>query len=489
MFKKLKTAFPAAVLFAFLCANPSGEVIADESIREAIVKVYTVYNEPDYYNPWSMRGPGRRTGSGAVIPGELVLTNAHIVSNATFIQVRRYSDTKRYRAEVRSVLHEADLALLEVKEAGFFEGVTPLEFGELPETHREVAVYGFPLGGDTLSITRGIVSRIEHQRYVHSSAYLLAGQIDAAINPGNSGGPVIMDGKIAGVTMQSIPRAQNIGYMVPVSIVKHFLESIERGRAAGFPSLGIGVQKIENDILHRYYKIPSDRTGVLVAYVVPGSPADGVMQSGDILLALDRYEVANDGTVEFRPKERTWLSYAVQKSMLGEKMNVVILRDGEELSLNVVLDRTAEDNRLVPLEQYDVPPSYYIYGGLVFSPLTKNFLQFFSPPKLTAIFENNIPESEGDEVILITRVLAADINEGYQDMSFPIIEKVNGERVKNMEGLIRLVEENTGHYTVFETAERKIIVFEDEKARASHEQVLEKYRITSDRSENLKHIL
>ena len=72
-----------------------------------------------------------------------------------------------------------------------------------------------------MSITRGVVSRIEHDAYAHSSIELLAVQIDAAINSGNSGGPVLTDHSISGVVMQYLPDSENIGYMVPAPVVRH----------------------------------------------------------------------------------------------------------------------------------------------------------------------------------------------------------------------------------------------------------------------------
>ena len=76
-------------------------------VKDAIVKIYTIQNSPDYYNPWSMRGPEASTGSGCVIKGKKILTNAHVVGDQTFIQVRRYGDAKRYEARLLSVSHEA----------------------------------------------------------------------------------------------------------------------------------------------------------------------------------------------------------------------------------------------------------------------------------------------------------------------------------------------------------------------------------------------
>jgi len=229
-------------------------------ISDAIVKVYAVSDPPDYLNPWNMMGPSSVTGSGAIIEGNRILTNAHVVSDLTFLQVRRYGDTQRYPARLLAISHQCDLALITVDDPHFFQGIDPLIIGDLPATNQEVLVYGFPMGGDTLSITKGVVSRIEHQPYVHSSIALLAGQIDAAINPGNSGGPVIVNGKIVGVVMQGIPSSQNIGYMVPAPIIKHFFEDLSDRQLDGFPNLGVCMQYMESPDLREKYAMPENTT-------------------------------------------------------------------------------------------------------------------------------------------------------------------------------------------------------------------------------------
>ena len=131
------------------------------------------------------------TGSGAIIgckDGQrYILTNAHVVANETFLEVQRYGERKRFIATVHAVSHQADLALLKVEDKSFFGDVTPLEFGELPHVEQEIVVYGYPMGGNTLSATIGVVSRIEHHLYAHSGESFLAIQVDAAVNPGNSG--------------------------------------------------------------------------------------------------------------------------------------------------------------------------------------------------------------------------------------------------------------------------------------------------------------
>ena len=465
---------------------------ASEDIREAIVKVYTVSNSPDYYNPWSMQGPRGSSGSGCIIENNLILTNAHVVSNQTFLQVRKYGDTQRYRAQVVAVSHLTDLALLTVEDPVFFEGEPALSLGELPETQQEVLVYGFPMGGDMLSITKGVISRIEHQPYVHSSSVFLAGQIDAAINPGNSGGPVLVDDKIAGVVMAGIPSAQNIGYMVPVPVIRHFFQDLEDGIYEGYPSLGISVQDMENDGLRDYYQMKENLSGVLINQIVPGSPADGNLQVGDVLLSLEDYTVGNDGTIEFRTNERTHLNYVIQQKQIGEDIHLTILREGKEINIKVNLFRSLKKDRLVPMEQYETLPTYYIYGGLVFCPLTKDLLNIWgsqwvqtAPRELIYYLLNNIPEKEDQQIVVLLKVLASEVNQGYQNVSNWVVDRVNGEKIWSMHDLLEKIENCQDAYVILEDQWNKKIVLDKNKAIESQQEILETYRIPFDRSEDL----
>ena len=196
---------------------------------DSLVKVFVNKNSMDYLNPWQSHGGQMVTGSGCIIAGNRILTNAHVVNDHTFIQVRRESDPEKYVATVEAIGQDYDLALLRVEDPEFFRGVSPMEFGELPNLQDAVTVFGYPMGGEQLSITAGVVSRIEVVPYAQSGRELLSIQIDAAINPGNSGGPVLKGDQIVGVAMQELPSSQNIGYMIPVPVIAHFLEDVRRG--------------------------------------------------------------------------------------------------------------------------------------------------------------------------------------------------------------------------------------------------------------------
>ena len=458
----------------------------EDITKQAIVKIYTVAKIPNYQEPWSssMR---HSTGSGAIIEGGYILTNAHVVANQAFLEVQRYGQRKRYIATVMSVSHQADLALLKVEDKHFFSGVKPLTFGSLPEIEQKIVVYGYPMGGNTLSATIGVVSRIEHHSYAHSGELFLAVQVDAAVNPGNSGGPALSDGKIVGVVMQVITRSQNIGYLVPVSMVQHFIKDMKDGKYDGFADLGIVTQKLENPTIRRYYHLDENVTGKLVDKVVYHSSLKGLLKEGDILTAVDGHNIEDDGTVAFRDHEYTDYHYFVDAHQMGEKVKLDIIRGQKKMQVDATLKYTADDIYLVKTMRYDRMPRYFIYGGYVFSPLTRNLLAVNSRNALALRYLASQWQTEDKtEVVVLLKVLASDISRGNNDFGMWPIEKINGETFVDFKEFYQKMQNFKGQYIVLEDKNGVKVVIDKKEAQAKQGEILKKYNIEFDRSVDLR---
>ena len=346
----------------FILFSLTNAFAANQDIQKSIVKIFTTQSNPDYDNHWNTSSPEQIGGTGCVIKDNLILTNAHVVSNQTLIQIQPHGNPKRFSAKVVAVSHETDLALLTVDDHSFFQDMKGLELGELPEMQQEVIVYGFPIGGDSLSTTKGVISRIEHQTYAHSGHEFLTAQIDAAINPGNSGGPVMVGNRVVGVVMQSLSNGENIGYIVPTPIIKHFLVDLEDGHYDGFPEDGIIVQSMENPGLKSKYALGDEQTGVLVIAVLPGSPASDKIFRDDLILSVDGHKVSVDATVAFGQTGRIGLNHLIQMHQIGEKLKTEILHDGEIKQVEFNLTTAVGRYELVYRDQYDKPPTYFKIG-------------------------------------------------------------------------------------------------------------------------------
>ncbi|CAF1760054.1 hypothetical protein YC2023_118039 [Brassica napus] len=147
---------------------------------------------------------------GFVISGRRILTNSHVVDDSydTYVQVRKHGSSTKYEAIVETVGFECDLAILGVDNEEFWEDVNPLELGDIPSIYEDVSVLGYPRGGDTICVTKGIVSRVESGEYMNSSIELLKILTDATIDYGNSGGPVVCGNKVVGVAFQGFPNLE-----------------------------------------------------------------------------------------------------------------------------------------------------------------------------------------------------------------------------------------------------------------------------------------
>jgi S1-C subfamily serine protease len=462
-------------------------------VGDSVVKVYTTRQLPSFGDPWAAGTVDSLTGSGCAIAGRRILTSAHVVSDRTFVAVRRSGDAEKYEARVVHASHEADLALLAVDDEAFWAGLGELPLGPLPPLQGEVLVHGFPSGGDTMSVTRGVVSRVEHQLYLHATRELLAGQIDAAINPGNSGGPVTRDGRLVGIVMQNDLDADNVGYMVAVSVIQHFLADVADGRLDGIPALGIDWQPVENRDLRELYGLSPGRTGVLVTRVVPGSTAEGALRRGDVLTALGDLPVGGDGTVEFRARERTSLSYGVERLQVGEPVHLELLRDGRTIPLDLPLKAGGWNTSVVAAGDYDRPPTYFVFGGLVFCPLTLSYLESWgeewsidAPANLLAELER-APSVAGEEVVVLVRVLASAISEGYHDLADEVVSSVDGVRPRNFAHFVQLVEQGDSRFLRLSyRADSRELVLRRDKARAASPGILARYGIPADRSPELR---
>ncbi|MBU2596316.1 MAG: trypsin-like peptidase domain-containing protein, partial [Planctomycetes bacterium] len=347
---------------------------AQPDMTKSVVMLQVVKQPFDYSTPWKQSSFSQGVGSGFLIEGNRILTNAHNISDNRYIIVKKENFAKKYPAVVEFVGHDCDLALLKILDETFFDGTQPVQLGDLPEVDKTVTTYGFPMGGTHISVTKGVVSRIQTDVYVHSGADAhLVIQTDAAINPGNSGGPVVFDGNVVGVAFQGLTQADNIGYMIPTTVIKHFLLDVNDGKYDGFGSLGINVfAALHNESYKDYLKLPPDTQGVVVTSVLLNSSAEKVLQRNDCITQIDNYDIDNDGMIMIYG-QKYHLSEQVETKQIGETVNITFWRDGKQQTAQLVIQLNRPVFEVARL--YDDPPPYVCFAGLTFVSANRNYLE------------------------------------------------------------------------------------------------------------------
>lgn len=437
-----RTSISLSVLFLFFVSSvPSFAWFRPRSIRRSVVKIYATIQRENYIMPWQSGHPINGTGTGFIINGRRILTNAHIVSDTRFIQLQKDGDSTRYEAKVLFVGHDCDLAVLTVDDPSFFDKTHPLNFAKtMPSLNDEVFVLGFPMGGTRLSITKGIVSRIDYNVYTHSGVdQHLVIQVDAAINPGNSGGPVIFRNKVAGIAFQGMIWGENIGYGIPLPVINHFLEDIEDGTYHGYPELGVYTIDARNPALREDLSMTDDMSGTVVSFVDPLHSAHSFIETEDVLLAIDGQEISNDGTIQI-DGETVEFHELIERKQSGDTIRCDIWRDGGKITVDIPLKAT--DDPFIYRNSYDSRPRYFIKGGLVFAPLTREYLEVAKrgatdPGAHQILYCAEFAKTDGfykdrDEFVILTRRLQHTVNTYCDSFVNGIVESVNGIHVKQL---------------------------------------------------------
>lgn len=460
--------------------------VAQADVRHSVVQVFNQSREVNFQYPWQNGNINSSYGTGVVIAGNRILTNAHVVDNSLQLQVRKVGSDKKFRADVAFISDERDLAMITVSDPDFFSDTEVLELGALPLLGDEVTTYGFPVGGTQLAITRGIVSRIDYDYYAFSGYPNLVCQIDAAINPGASGGPAIVNGHLAGLNFQGLERADNVGYIIPTPVIESFLKDIEDGKVDGVPEIAFVTQPTENPQLRQRYGLDEKDGGVLITSLSGFEEEKGLLKVGDVVIAMDGQLVGNDNTVRFTTADRIDSNILIARRQVGDHLPLTIIRDGKKIDLNYPLSYTLKDSRIVPGHQSNLVPDYEVIGGLVVVEVNEDMMRGwkFVPPAmdLQRYEYRRTGSAETDRVLMVVSVLPDEINLGYEQTRFGVVKTVNNAPVSNLKQVREQLNKPDGDYVVLGFAPHNSQITFSRKALAERmPAIAERYGIKAEK--------
>ncbi|GAC1449450.1 MAG: S1C family serine protease [Isosphaeraceae bacterium] len=465
-------------------------------IRDSVVKITVSLRAPDPLHPWTKQTPRDASGTGVVIEGKRVLTNAHVVTHASQIFVESSTSSDKHVATVESLSPGMDLAVLKLEDEAFFEGRPPLpRTGELPSVKDSVHTYGFPQGGSSLSVTKGIVSRIEFAPYGDQTAGVRI-QVDAAINPGNSGGPALIDGKVIGLIFSRLNQADNIGYIIPSEEIDLFLDDVKDGKYDGKPMMYDQLQTLENPALRGLLKLDKKANGMVVQSPDRDDP-EYPLKRWDLITRIGDHEVDSTGMVKVKGELRLRFLYLIQKLAREGKVPLTVIRKGEEVRFDLpVISR----HPMLIESLRGRYPSYFVYGPLVFSPVTSEFLSGFDRAgnQLYAMMSligsplvtrrGDRPAFPGEELVVVAApTFPHRIAKGYDSPFTKVVKEVNGVPVKNLRHMVELLRDTGETYTSirFDDKGSETIVFNHKEALAATEDVLSDNGIRQRASDDL----
>lgn len=473
-------------VFSAVAEGVEGE---ENNLFRGVLRIENSTQIYDYRAPWNAGRFSSGTGTGFVIGENLILTNAHVVSNSRRLLLRMHGDPGVFPARILHIAHDCDLALLELEDPTPIADIPPFEFGDVPPLDSEVRAIGYPIGGERVTVTRGVVSRIDFSTYSHSGIdQHLVIQIDAAINPGNSGGPVLRGDKVIGVAFQGMRDADNTGYIIPTPVVRRFLDDVATGSYDHYVDLAIGEFNLINPAQRRALGLDDDGLGILVTRVAPGGSLDGHLKSGDVLLAIDEHPVFANGQV-LLDGEMLIMHEVVERKFDGDTVDLTFLRDGSMQSATATLSPFTPA-RLFQTE-YETRPRYAVFAGLVFQPLSRNLIASYSfdSIEIRKLLNDYIADAlyqEQEDFVILAQVLPDEVNSDIAGMQGLLVESINGEPVTRFDDVINLLihplqEGTLPEFVVIECrGANRPLVFESSRLPAAQERIRRQYGLERD---------
>jgi S1-C subfamily serine protease len=469
-------------LVLMVCANFAAAAKPDApNLANSVVKVFSTMRYPDPFKPWTKQAPSEATGSGVIIEGRRILTNAHVVLYASQVLVQANEAGDKVAAKVIAVAPGIDLAVLELEDQSFFDSRPPISrASKLPEIKDTVLAYGYPTGGTSLSITKGIVSRIEFVPYKFPVSGLRI-QIDAAINPGNSGGPAIADDKMIGLAFRKQTGDESIGYIIPNEEIELFLKDIAHGHYDGKPAMYDELQTLENPAMRDFLKLDKAVEGIIV-HQPTKSDADYPLKQWDVITRIGDTPIDNQGMVKLGHDLRVDFHYQIQKIAAHGLLPLSVVRAGKQIHVDLPV---SPNHPTLLSDLAGGYPRYFIYGPIVFSIGTWEFvggleksgasrtLSLIKSPLLTRALDP--PDDELQELVVIASpFFPHKLAKGYSNAAGSVIYSVNGKRINSLNQLVGLLRDLKDDFVTLEFDQRssESLVFPRAAMVAATEEIL-----------------
>jgi hypothetical protein len=425
-----------------------------------------------------------------------VLVTGELVQNFTYVEFEVPEGGRKVPAAVEFVDYEANLALLRAEDPEFLKDVPRLPI-VASAIGKALDVWQLENNGRVL-VTSGLMTTAEYAPYPLEGS-LLTYRMTVRMQSRDSSFtlPVINDGKLTGVLMSYDTQSSNAN-VIPAPVIEHFLKDAADGKYDGFPRAGYGFSAMRDPALRRYAKVPEEISGgIFVTDTLAGGPAEkGGLRKGDVLLALDNFEIDRDGNYDDAAYGKVGAGHLLSTShYVGENVAFHLLRDGKKETIQVKLGRKAPSEYVSDPYIIDTPPRFYVLGGLILQELSRQYLREFAgpgdrgrrPPDRLAYYDryqNELFRTGPKKIVFLSRVLPTPATVGYEELSALVVTKINGVALQSLDDVpAALAKAENGIHTIDFSEDPKRIYLDAAQADQIERVVQNRYQLPT-----LKHI-
>ena len=454
-----------------------------KDFQTSVVSVQTYQQAYDWLIPWNKKSLQQRNGAALVLPNQHLLTTADLVKNHTLIEIRKLGEERPYEASAALIDYAINLALLQVANPEFWEGLHPVEWGESKMGEGQVGHWKRTHEWQSLPAK---VTQLFIGFRPPSQAHFPLMEVSASLKNRVQGNPLIQNNRVSGMVMQL--RDSHLD-AIPASFLQVFIEKAARFPYQSFPQRGFHWQRIPQETVRQYLKIDEHLKGVLVNQTFHYGTGADVLQPNDFLTAINGWPISNEGQIDHPQWGKVLFDYLLAAHAEQESLSLDVVRQGTPMTLHTQLTDFAAEQHSVPLQTVGLPPRYVLRGGLLFQELSMDFLQLWgkewlskAPARLRIYqqLEAALAKNKDQRLVLLTRVLPMPINIGYQDSANMIVSEINGWPIRRLEDVAHAFEHpREGFHQVrfLPSSNRALLVLPDAEMERANAQTLQRFQI------------
>lgn len=477
----MKRAILSAGVLLLVTALPLPARAADDDLapklRAALVRLHVTSQTWENASPWQLNEERTREGRGVVVKPGLILTKSSNVADHRLIEVSVANSARRYAARLSHVDKRLGLALVECKDAELAKVLAPLPLGKPVGLDDEFDIH--QLGNDNVP-----------ERYKANVIRASAGPAGLSLllkttcSDTGDGQVALKDGRIVGLVTSTFGSRQQ-ATILSLETVRRYLADFDDGVYQGLPDMGFWTQPLLRADLRTFYGLAPEQHGLAVSRTVEGHTGHGVLEVGDVILAMEGYDLDDEGTFVHERHGRLHSSYLSSgRRHAGDTIRVLVLRGGAKVGLKVPLLGQAPEDKRIPDGYDDGRPQYMVVAGLVLLELTSNSSISRSPGGVILRRyrerSNWDPPSERKRIIYADRLLQDPATKGYEDIHQLPLASINGRAIHAFGDVGKALETPEGDYHVFrfEGLESDFVIAADQRETIDA-RIAERYKIRS----------
>lgn len=431
-------------LSALAAAEPQNAVNPWE---HSVVTIDVRRKHYDYMQPWTTP-MGNSQKFGLVLEGRQILTTAEGLSDRTLLRVQKEGRGKWFIGEVKWVDYHANVALVSLQDESFWANLVPAELADPISPGANMQLIRWRSG--KLEVRRAEFNQFTVEEGKLSYAQYIHLEVSCEINGAGWSEPLVAGGKVLGLTSY---QNGNSCKVLPAPFIRSVLAEQKSGKYRGLGYFDFTWQNSENPATLKYLKLPGEQRGAVVIEIVTNGPTAGQLRPRDVILEVDGFEI--DSTGDYNDPQYGHLmleSLATRKHWAGDKVKIKVWRDGKMVDVTYEIPKVDYNARLVPDHVFDLPPEYLVAGGLVFQPLTDEFLRSWGAdwkrraPFRLNYYNNDQPSPERSSLVVLSQVLPDPFNVGYQEYRFLVVDRVNGRKISRLSDLKEALAARSGDF-------------------------------------------